>query len=95
MEVKVKSENALAIIWRTLVSSSNKKELDLEKQIEEIKKSEDAEHISNLLNIVKAPSIKRARFNDKNIKAKVSSKNIRITKQKGEKTIDEDKIQEI
>lgn len=94
MGVKLREENPFVLIWRTLVSSSNsnKEESDLEKEIEEIKKSEDAEHISNLLNIVKAPSVKRARFNDKNIKAKVSSKNIRRTKQvqeqQEEKTIE-------
>lgn len=90
--MRVNEENPIVLIWRTLVSSSNKEESDLEKEIEEIKKCEDAEHISNLLHIVKAPSVKRARFNDKNIKAKVSSKNIRRTKQvqeqQEEKTIE-------
>lgn len=85
-KVKEKSKNPFIIVWNSLVSSSNKEESDLEKQIKEIEDAEDRDNIEHLLNLVKAPSIKKARFSDKNIKAKVSSGNIRakvLTNDKG------------
>lgn len=96
MEVKLKEENQLLTFLKALFGSSEQGKTDLEKEIEKIRDNEDKEHILDLLNVVvKSPTVKKARFNDKNIKAKVSSRNIRIKEQQEEKTMDEDKIQEI
>lgn len=92
MKEKVKSENPLLIFWRSLVSGPDEEKLNIKKQIEEIETNEDKEHISNLLHLVKGPSVKRARFNTDNIIAKVSTKKIRVTTertQQEEKSLDE------
>ena len=77
MEVKVREENPLATFLKALFGNSEQEKSDIEKEIEYIEKQEDAKHISDLLHSVKAPSVKKSRFNTNNIKAKVSNRNTR------------------
>lgn len=69
----IKEKSGLRLVLEALFSSSNEEKDVLKKQIEEVKKMEDVEHIRDLVKLVEAPSVKEARFNTDNIKAKFSN----------------------
>ena len=77
MSENIKEKSGLRIVLESLFSSSDKEQSDIERQVKKIQDCEDKKNVENLLKLVETPVyVKKARFSDKNIKAKLDDRNL-------------------